>query len=102
MLECLVVNEWEMFIKKFSFIFTIFIYVGLLTACNDEVPKIEIEIEATISPVSEEEYQNISVNENVSEPKQEDFKFFEFNFDMEHIDSVKKRDIEMYKFDNLQ
>ncbi|MFJ7667616.1 hypothetical protein ACIQXI_10925 [Lysinibacillus sp. NPDC097195] len=86
--------------KKFSFIFDILICVILLTACNDKKP--EIEIGATVSPVSEEEYKKISATKDLSEPKQEDFKFFEFNFNMEHTDSVKERNIEMYKFENLQ
>ena len=86
--------------KKFSFIFAILICVGLLTACNDKEPKIEIE--AMVSQVSEEEYKKIGATKDLREPKQEDFKFFEFNFDMEHTGSVKKRNIEMYKFENLQ
>ena len=86
--------------KKFNFIFAILICVILLTACNEKEP--EIEIRATVSPVSEEEYQKIGATKDLSEPKQEDFKIFEFDFNMEHTDAVKERSIEMYKFENLQ
>lgn len=86
--------------KKLSLILAILVCVVLFTACNDIAP--QIEIEAKVSPVSEEEYQKIGATKDLSEPKQEDFKFFEFNFNMEHTDSVKERNIEMYKFENLQ
>ena len=86
--------------KKSSFIFAILICIMLLTACNNKTP--DIKIKATVSPVSEEEYKKIGATKDLSESKQEDFKFFEFNFDMEHTDSVKERNIEMYKFENLQ
>ena len=86
--------------KKWSFIYAILLCVVLLTACNDQAP--EIVIEATISPVSAEEYKNIGATKDLNEPKQEDFKIFEFDFDMEHTNSVKGRKIDMYNFENLK
>ena len=86
--------------KKWSFIYGILLCVVLLTACNDQAP--EIVIEATISPVSAEEYKNIGATKDLNEPKQEDFKIFEFNFDMEHTNSMKERKIDMYNFENLK
>ena len=86
--------------KKIHFIFASLLCVILLVACNEKAP--EIVIEATVSPVSEEEYKNIGATKDLSEPKQEDFKIFEFNFSLEHTGSVKDRTIEMYKFENLQ
>ena len=86
--------------KKRNFISAIVLCVVLLTACNDQAP--EIVIEATISPVSAEEYKNIGATKDLNEPKQEDFKIFEFDFDMEHTNSVKERKIDMYKFENLK
>ena len=86
--------------KKLSLILAILVCVVLFTACNDIAP--QIEIEAKVSPVTEEEYQKIGATKDLNDPKQEDFKFFEFNFNMEHTDSVKERNIEMYKFENLQ
>ncbi|MCY9547868.1 hypothetical protein [Lysinibacillus xylanilyticus] len=85
--------------KKLSLIFAVLVCLVLLTACNDQVPLIEIE--AKVSPVSDEEYRKIGATEDLIEPKQEDFKIFEFNFNMEHTDSVKERKIKMYKFENL-
>lgn len=85
--------------KKLGLIYAILVCV-VLTACNDKAP--QIEIEAKVSPVSEEEYKKIGATKDLEEPKQEDFKFFEFNFNMEHTDSVKERKVEMYKFENLQ
>lgn len=86
--------------KKINFIFAILICVVLLTACNGKEP--EIEIGAHISPVSKEEYQKIGATKDLSEPKQEDFKTFEFNLNVEHPDSVNKRNIEIYKFEDLK
>ena len=86
--------------KKRNFIFAILLCVVLLTACNNQAP--EIVIEATIPPVSAEEYKNIGATKDLNEPKQEDFKIFEFDFDMEHTNSVKERKIDMYKFENLK
>lgn len=85
--------------KKLSLIFAILVLILLLTACNNKVPLIEIE--AKISPISEKEYKKIGATKDLSELKQEDFKIFEFNFNMEHTDSVKERKVEMYKFENL-
>ena len=85
--------------KNFSFLFVILICIGLLTACNDKEP--EIEFAVTVSPVSEEEYKNIGATKDLIEPKQEDFKFFEFNLNMKHTNLVKSRNIEMYKFENM-
>ncbi len=85
--------------KQLSLIFTILVLVLLLTACNNKAPLIEIE--AKISPISEKEYKKIDATRDSSELKQEDFKIFEFDFNMEHTDSVKERKVEMYKFDNL-
>ena len=86
--------------KKCSFLYAILLCVLLLTACNDQAP--EIVIEATVSPVSAEEYKNIGATKDLNEPKQADFKIFEFDFDMEHTNSVKERKIDMYKFENLK
>ena len=86
--------------KKRNFISAIVLCVVLLTACNDQAP--EIIIEATVSPVSAEEYKNVRATKDLNEPKQEDFKIFEFDFDMEHTNSVKERKIDMYKFENLK
>lgn len=86
--------------KKIGLISALLVCVVLLTACNDRAP--QIEIEATVSPVSEEEYNKVGATKDLDEPKQEDFKFFEFNFNMEHTGSVKERHIEMYKFGNLK
>lgn len=85
--------------KKRNFIYAILLCVVLLTACNDQAP--EIIIEAIISPVSAEEYKNIGATKDLDEPKQEDFKIFEFDFDMEHTNSVKERKIDMYNFKNV-
>ncbi|MFJ7182749.1 hypothetical protein [Lysinibacillus xylanilyticus] len=85
--------------KKLSLIFAVLVCLVILTACNDKAPLIEIE--AKVSPVSDEEYRKIGATGDLIEPKQEDFKIFEFNFNMEHTDSVKERKIEMYKFENL-
>ena len=86
--------------KKLGLIYTILVCVVLLTACNDKAP--QIEIEAKVSPVSKEEYKKVGATKDLDEPKQEDFKIFEFNFNMEHTDSVKEVNIEMYKFENLK
>ena len=85
--------------RKISFIYVILICVALLTACNDKEP--EIEFGVTVSPVSEEEYKNIGATKDLIEPKQEDFKLFDFNLNMEHTDLVKERNIKMYKFENM-
>lgn len=86
--------------KKFSLTFAVLVCLVLLTACNDKAPLIEIETK--FSPVSDEEYRKIGATEDFVEPKQEDFKIFDLNFNMEHTDSVKERKIEMYKFENLR
>ena len=86
--------------KTCRFIYAILLCVVLLTACNNQAS--EIIIEATVSTVSEEEYGNIGATKDLNEPKQEDFKIFEFDFDMEHTNSVKERKIDMYNFENLK
>ena len=86
--------------KKISFLFTMFVCVLLLTACKDAEPLIRVE--ATFSPVNDEQYREIGATKDLNEPKQEDFKIFEFHFDMEHTNSVKKRKIDMYNFENVQ
>lgn len=86
--------------KTSRFIYAILLCIVLLTACNDQA--LEIAIEASISPVSAEEYKNIGATKDLNEPKQEDFKIFEFDFDMEHTNSVKERKVDMYNFKNVQ
>ena len=88
-----------MLLNNFSFLFAILICVALLAACNDKEP--EIEFSVTVSPVSEKEYKKIGATKDFVESKQEDFKLFEFNLNMKHTDLVKERNIEMYKFDNM-
>lgn len=85
--------------KKISFLFTLVVCVLLLTACKDAEPLIRVE--ATFSPVTDEQYGKIGATKDLIDPKPEDFKFYEFNLYMKHHDSVKDRKIEMYNYAEL-
>ena len=86
-------------LKKVRLFFVMLACVVLLTACNDAEPLIKIE--ATFSPVTDEQYRSIGATKDLIDPKREDFKAYKLNFYMEHYDSVKDRKIEMYDFGEL-
>lgn len=89
--------------KKCRFIYAILLCIVLLTACNNQAP--EIVIEAKVSPVSKEQYKKLGAagdTKHLSEPKQTDFQFFEFHFNMEHPNSLKERKVDMYNFEHVQ
>ncbi|BDH60366.1 hypothetical protein MTP04_04960 [Lysinibacillus sp. PLM2] len=73
--------------KKLGFIFVVFLIVGVLAFCNDSEP--EIEIKATISPISEYEYNILNYKDGAID----DYKMFKLDFHMKHDDSVKERQI---------
>ncbi|KGR79028.1 hypothetical protein [Ureibacillus manganicus] len=73
--------------KKFILIITVLFCVVILVACNEPEPNIEIEV--IISPISEHEYRKIDQTKGSIN----DFKMLEFDFYMEHDDSVKDRKI---------
>ena len=76
-----------------------FLFIGLffllLTACTNEEPLIDIE--AIVTPISEEEYRQLRATQDFIDPKQEDFKVFEFTFNMKHTNAVRNRQIDMFK-----
>lgn len=78
--------------KKLSFLF-VGVFCLLLTACNINEPSVEIE--AIVSPISEKEYVKVGTQELI-DPKQEDFKVFNFTFNIKHTDDVRNRQIEMF------
>lgn len=86
--------RWDMKHFMFSLLCVVF-----LTACSNKEPQITMEV--TVSPVSETEYKSIGATQDLIEPRQEDFKHFEFHFTMEHAGSIKERMIDMYAFDNV-
>ncbi|MCM3387794.1 hypothetical protein M3649_06565 [Ureibacillus chungkukjangi] len=86
--------------KKLSLIFGVLFCLVLLISCKDVEPLIEIE--AKVTSVNDEQYRKIGSTEGLIEPKQKDFKIYEFNFNMEHTEAVKDRKIEMYKFEILR
>lgn len=53
--------------KKLDLISAILVCVVLLSACNDKAP--QIEIEAKVSPVSDEEYLKIGATKDLNAPK---------------------------------
>lgn len=79
--------------KKLSLIFVIFLFL-LLTACANEEPTIEIEI--NVSPVTDDEYSKVGATKDLKEPKQGDFKSLEYTLHMEHSDDVTIRQIESF------
>lgn len=86
--------------KKITVICAMVICAILLTACNGKEP--EIDIHANVSSISKEEYKKVGATEELSNPKQEDFKIFEFAFNMKHANSLEERSIEMDNFNNLR
>ena len=80
--------------RKLSMLFAGLFFL-LLTACNNEEPLIEIEVE--VSSISDDEYSNVGATKDLIEPKQEDFKVLEFTFNMKHTDAVTNRKIEMFE-----
>nr|WP_106779424.1 hypothetical protein [Lysinibacillus timonensis] len=81
--------------QKVNLIFTVLFCVILLSACTE--PKPNLKIEVIISPISEDEY----IKTGRSKGLISDYKRFEFDFQMEHDDSIKERDIEIDNFNNL-
>lgn len=81
--------------KKINLIITVLFCVVILVACNEPEPNIEIEV--IISPISEHEYRKIDQTKGSIN----DFKMLEFDFYMEHDDSVKDRKILISDFYNL-
>ncbi|KGR90902.1 hypothetical protein CD30_09365 [Ureibacillus massiliensis 4400831 = CIP 108448 = CCUG 49529] len=73
--------------KKLVFIFVVLLIIGVLAFCNDSEP--DIEIEATISPISEYEYNILNYKDGAID----DYKLFKLDFHMKHDDSVKEREI---------
>jgi len=80
--------------KKLSLLF-VGLFSLLLTACTNE--ELSIDIEAIVTPISDEEYRKVGATQDLIDPKQEDFKVFEFTFNMNHTNAEKNRQIEMFK-----
>lgn len=79
--------------KKLSFLF-VGVFCLLLTACNINEPSVDIE--AIVSPISEKEYKHVGTQELI-DPKQEDFKVFNFTFNIKHTNDVRNRRIDMFE-----
>lgn len=82
--------------KKSILCLTFLILLLFLTACNNKEPSIEVVVK--VSPISKEEYSRVGATKDIIEPKQADFKVFEYTFNMKHSNAVTNRQIETTEY----
>lgn len=74
-------KRWIVFLLSVSFLF--------VTACNaSQEPKITIE--AVVSHLSDEEFEDVGTN-GLDNPAKDDFRKFTFDFEVEHSSQVKRK-----------
>ena len=81
--------------KKLSLLFVALLCL-LLTGCTSDEVQLIPEIKTKVSAIGDEDYNTLSVINELKEAKRENFRTIEFTFLLEHADTVENRQIKMH------
>ena len=81
--------------KKLSLLFVALLCL-LLTGCTSDEVQLIPEIKTKVSAIVDDDYNTLSVINELKEAKRENFRTIEFTFLLEHADTVENRQIKMH------